>query len=283
MSALAWSLTRYGALRECARMYWYRYYAGYDEEFGAERVRRLAALVSVPLVVGQVVHEVIGRLLERLRRSDAALDMARFAAYTESVFGKLWVPERMVEAHYGGRVPAAEEELRRVRGCLESFLGSPRFGWLKAQPLEERDSWVVESPDLGRSTVEGVPAYFKVDLVVPFGDGVVVLDWKTGRRTAGRERQMAAYAVWATRVAGFDASEVVTVLAFLGSVYEEEERRFGEEELEAFTEGIRREYEELRSYCADAERNVPKGKEVFAMTEDLSLCGRCNFRELCGR
>ena len=74
---LGWSVSRYDTFSSCKRRYYYQYYGRYDTEFGRQRIDRLKSLSSIPLELGNIVHDVIGALLKRLLKSEAAIDKTR--------------------------------------------------------------------------------------------------------------------------------------------------------------------------------------------------------------
>ena len=65
---LGWSVSRYDKFTTCKRQYYYDYYAKYDVEVPQQRIAFLRSLTSVPLEVGNLVHDTISTLLNRLRR-----------------------------------------------------------------------------------------------------------------------------------------------------------------------------------------------------------------------
>jgi ATP-dependent helicase/DNAse subunit B len=78
---LGWSVSRYSLFETCKRQYYYNYYAKYDPEYPVKKILALKKMTSIPLEVGNIVHDVNKTLLERLRITAKAIDRERFYDY----------------------------------------------------------------------------------------------------------------------------------------------------------------------------------------------------------
>jgi len=63
---LGWSITRYDMFTTCKRRYYYQYYAKYDPEIKRAKIDALKKLTSIPLEIGNIVHDTISAVLKRL-------------------------------------------------------------------------------------------------------------------------------------------------------------------------------------------------------------------------
>jgi hypothetical protein len=289
MSVLGWSISRYDKFRSCRRQYYYSYYPTYDPELDPDRIKALGHLQSGALVTGLAVHSVIETLLKRLQVSDKPLDVSRFQGFVEKTLADSLKTEDgekkvLFEEYYKTTTVDPAGLLMKTRKCLDTFLASERFRWLNSLPMDVRDEWVIEPDNFGQTMVEGIRAYFKVDFVVPADEEIWIFDWKTGKPSEGKhDRQMTAYTVWASLVAGFEAESVRPVLCHLYPEYVETTKSFTSAEIQAFAETMKKELAEMASLCEDPDSNKPKSKAEFPMTDDTSTCTWCGYRELCGR
>src|SRR3989339_1785793 len=97
---LGWSVSRYDKFSTCARQYYYDYYAKHDLEFTRERISALKAMTSLALEVGNVVHDTLKVLLERLLKSSAPVDTARFLEYARTMADEYCRTKTFSEVYY---------------------------------------------------------------------------------------------------------------------------------------------------------------------------------------
>jgi hypothetical protein len=55
---LGWSVSRYSLFETCKRQYYYNYYAKYDPEYPLKKILALKKMTSIPLEVGNIVHDI---------------------------------------------------------------------------------------------------------------------------------------------------------------------------------------------------------------------------------
>ncbi len=77
-SILGWSVTRYDTFIACKRMYYYQYYAKFDPDYLRMKIDELKNLNSIPLEIGNIVHDTISTVLRRLLKSNNEIDRDRF-------------------------------------------------------------------------------------------------------------------------------------------------------------------------------------------------------------
>jgi len=53
------------------------------------------------------------------------------------------------------------------------------------------------------------------------------------------------------------------------------------DELDQFYQSIQEETQEMHSFCANIENNIPLPKDSFPKTDKYIICSFCNFRKLC--
>ncbi|MEX1323833.1 MAG: hypothetical protein AB1Z21_06510, partial [Synechococcaceae cyanobacterium] len=115
------------------------------------------------MTVGTVVHEVLARLLKRLLQCSAEIDQARFWPDVQHSITQELERSRLMEVHDGQRLPPERGELvGPVRQCLETFLASARYGWVRDQ-LAGDPRCLIEPPGYGEARLQGMKIYAKVD------------------------------------------------------------------------------------------------------------------------
>ncbi|MFM7550766.1 MAG: hypothetical protein ACKO8I_18285 [Cyanobacteriota bacterium] len=95
------------------------------------RIQRLKSLSSIPMLVGEAVHDVVASLLRRLLRSAAPIDRERFVRHLRQTLEGALAGTQLMEVHYGLRSAPETAELQQpALDCLEQLLASTRYGWL---------------------------------------------------------------------------------------------------------------------------------------------------------
>lgn len=80
---LGWSISRFEMFDKCKRQYFFNYYAKFAKGIPPYKVAQLKALTSVPLEIGNVVHDIIEAFLRRLQKSDSDIDEKRFIDFAK--------------------------------------------------------------------------------------------------------------------------------------------------------------------------------------------------------
>lgn len=281
---LGWSSTRSETFRSCRRRYFFQYYARYDSDLPLARIQRLKSLSSIPMLVGEAVHEVVASLLRRLLRSSAAIDRERFVRHVRQTLEAALAGTELMEVHYGQRsVPEAADLLQTAMDCLEQLLASERFLWL-VEVLQGDPRYLIEPPGYGEARLQGMKIYAKVDCLIEVGDEVVILDWKTGRQDQAKHlRQLLGYAAWAEDHLKVDAQRIRCLAVYLQNAYEEVEKLPTRADLQGLAAEVAAEVQQMQALLRDPERNIPLEKQSFPLTETLGYCCHCQFRELCDR
>ena len=82
---LGWSFSRYDTFSDCKRKYYYQYYGKYDPEYKRAKIDFLKGLTTIPMEIGNVSHDVIQSVLERLLKSTAPIDTEKFEAHLKNI------------------------------------------------------------------------------------------------------------------------------------------------------------------------------------------------------
>ncbi len=279
---LGWSVSRYDTFTTCRRRYYYTYYAKFDPEYSADKINRLKKMTSIPLEVGNIVHDIIKVLLERLRKTDQQIDGRRFYDYARKITGQ-YCQKTFSEIYYNEIQQLDIDDIyESVRLNLSNLLNSQRFMWLLQNAIKHKDQWVIEPPGYGQTVIRGLKAYCKVDFLFPVDDVLYIMDWKTGKADQTKHsKQMVGYSAWAAFHFDHAPERIRPIIAYLKPDYAEETLSVSQSDTDRFADIVENETREMYAYCANIEENIPKEKSLFEKTNVSIFCDYCNFRELC--
>ena len=282
---LGWSASRYDNFNYCKRRYYYSYYSKFDTEFGKENIGKLKAMSSLALEIGIIAHDIIAEVLGRVSKSSHPIDQTKLEARIRLVAEEALPGKTMMEVYYGEREPVKFDEVFiPVRQSVFNFIGSERFEWALTMDDEHKRSWVIEPDGFGETRLGGIKAYCKVDFMLSDGSGVHVLDWKTGKPDVGKyTRQMMGYSLFAKEVTGESLNNIRPTLAFIRDGYQELAIEVKEEEVDSFLLQVKTESQEMYDMTVNKDQNIPRDKSEFPMTDSVTKCAYCEFRELCKR
>jgi hypothetical protein len=282
-SILGWSNTRYETFSICKRRYFYQYYAKYDPDLSRREIDRFKNLVSIPLEIGSIVHQVFEVLLFRLRQTPEAINQNKFLDFALRTVDNRLKEAVFDEVVYGALPQVTQEDLfPKVELCLQNFLESSRFEWLTQVAIETSEDWIIDPPGYGESRMGDMKVYFKVDFLFPIDEVYYIIDWKTGKQDPEKHRkQLLGYTTWAAYHFSLDPDTVRPTIAYLQPDYEEVDEVFQAADLVSFEFQIQAESEEMYAYCRDVERNLPLEKVEFPQIDDERICEYCNYRGIC--
>ena len=239
-------------------------------------------MTSIPLEIGNIVHDVNKTLLERLQKTAKDIDKGRFQNYTQKMTEEYVRNKTFQEVYYGRMKSVGPSDLfNKVEISLNNLLNSDRFNWLIEHAVLQKDEWLIEPPGYGETRIGGMKAYCKVDFLFPIKDQLFIMDWKTGKPDPKKHRrQMVGYAAWAAYHFEKDPSHISPIVAYLHPHYKEIDITVKLSDIEEFARQIRKETAQMNQFCRDTVKNIPKNKKVFAPTKSR-LCHYCNFKALC--
>ncbi len=279
---LGWSVSRYDRFSNCKRQYFHDYYAKYDKEIPLEKIQFLKSLTSKALETGNIVHDIIRDMLKRYQKSSKAVNMDKFFKYSYDMTERYCNAKTFFESYYGNQVISVQEIYDKVKVILENFLFSKRFKWIEENAVPASSEWVIEPDGFGETRINGMKAFCKVDFLFPVKDKIYILDWKTGKPDEKKHsKQLTGYSLWANYHFGKKAEDIVPMLVYLFPAYSEKSVQVDEEAISSFALGVKNESEEMYSYLADIEKNIPVDKKEFHTTANSFFCKYCNYREIC--
>jgi hypothetical protein len=281
---LGWSISRYEVFDKCRRQYFYQYYSKYVKDVPQYKMSKLKDLTSVPLEIGNAVHDCMEALLNRLRKSDSSIDEEKFFQFADDKLKKYFSQKTFIEIHYKQEetinISAARE---KIRACLYNFINSPCYSWLYMKAITNRTGWMIEPAGYGETRLDGMKAYCKMDFLFPVGEEIYILDWKTGAKDqAKHSAQLMGYAAAASSNFSIPWNMIFPKIVYLHPQYDELEINVSEDGLTDFFRTIREQTEAMYAFCSDVDQNVPIDISEFTPSPTRYLCRNCKFQELCG-
>lgn len=280
---LGWSVSRYEKFKACPRQYFYDYYAKYhDNEFEKEFLNKLKGLTTIPLETGNITHDIIKNILQRLTKSSNPLDIEKLKSYSNDLTIRYCRSKEFAEIFYNELDSIDIESIKqKVERYVLNLIESERYRWISEDAIEESGNWLIEPDGYGETRINDLKAYCKVDFLFPLGDKINIVDWKTGNENEVKHRkQMLGYTAFACNHFDKRPDEITCIVYYL-KTGKETIMNFSDDDISEFGEAIRLESEEMYEMTVNKDNNIPKDKLHFAKTEDVRVCRNCNYRKLC--
>lgn len=280
---LGWSASRYDKFKTCKRQYYFEYYAkNYDNEIDKNHLLRLKALTSIPLEIGNIVHDIIKIILERLAKDSSALNIEKLKSYSEKLALEYINAKEFSEVFYNDLIEINKSEITdKVLSYIDLLINSERFKWILDYATPQSNNWLVEPEGFGETRINNIKAYCKVDFLFPVENKIYIVDWKTGKEDElKQEKQLKGYTAFACDHFGKKAEDVVCILYF---VKESKEKvfHFSAEEITQFSQSIKLQTEEMYGFNSNIDNNIPLPKSEFKKTASEAVCHFCNYRDIC--
>ncbi len=280
---LGWSISRYEVFDKCKRQYFYSYYSKYLDNIPVYKINKLKELTSVPLEIGNVVHDVIEAFLYRLQKSDSNIDEKKFFEYARNLAKKYFTEKTFMEIYYGliNEIDM-NKALQKIDQCLENFINGPVYSWIFMVAIRDKTNWMIEPGGFGETRLDGLKAYCKMDFLLPVDNEIHILDWKTGGRDEVKHSsQLLGYAAATNNNFNIPLNRIFPKIVYLFPTYNEFQVECGNQDFENLFGSIHQQTQEMYSYCSDIENNIPKAIDMFPMSPSPSLCRQCRYQELC--
>ncbi len=304
-----WSVSRGRTFDYCARQYWWTYYGSWggwshDADPEARRAYMLKNLHTRWTWVGTVVHEAIEGILRQVQKGgsgdgllfeSADIDPNKEVERLTETMRRQWLESRdgdyrrrpkhkvgLAEHHYDE--PLTRDDWAAVNAkairALQAFLRSPLFNEIRTSdtrmwlPIEKLDNF----------RFDGVDVWAVLDFASRTdGDGVNIYDWKTGAVTPdGNRAQLVCYTLYVEAAYGANPNHVTNHLVYLGDDCQVFPFQVTQDDIAETRDLMRTSIRAMKAKLANPDVNVARSDD-FPMTDDLSKCAVCTFRELCGR
>jgi CRISPR/Cas system-associated exonuclease Cas4 (RecB family) len=240
-------------------------------------------MTSVPLETGNIVHDVLEAFLRRLQKSDSNIDEKKFFSYARQKLEEYFTRKTFIEVYYK-RVESIDIEAAysRVEICLNNFMQSPIYTWLFMKAMLNKEDWLIEPEGYGETRLNNLKAYCKMDFLFPVDGHIHILDWKTGKKDEYKhKKQLIGYAAAANANFNIPRKDIFPKIVYVHPVFEELEFSISESDFDDFFASVKTQTEEMQSFCANAEKNIPLPITSFPQTPSPGVCRNCNYQELC--
>jgi len=296
----SWSVSRDSLFKECRRKYYYNYYGswgGWDRNHRDKTTRILYVLKNLQnrwQWKGSTVHHEIERVLTELvstgRLTAVEKSLNRVTEMMRSEFkysrgGLYWQKDgslRNVTAlfEHEYKTGTTGETWKRTHDeavqCLENFFRSEVLEKIKKLPKEKILS--IESMTASAFSFNPEKVFVKLDLAYESGDGVVIVDWKTGAGESDK-LQFLVYTIFA-----FEELEVpleqISLIEYNLLGDGPRAHRFSDRELNDAVEYINRSIADMKGMLADPDENTAVMTD-FPRTENERTCETCGFKKIC--
>ena len=280
---LGWSISRYELFNKCKRQYFYTYYSKYATNVPQYKLNQLKQLTSVPLEIGNVVHDVLEAFLRRLQKSDSSIDEKRFFEFAHKLSDQYFSSKTFLEIYYNQiKQIDMQKVYDKIDTCLISFINSHCYSWIFMVAMRDRSNWMIEPAGYGETRLDGLKAYCKMDFLLPVDDCIYILDWKTGSKDVAKHTgQLLGYAAAASSNFGISWDRIFPKIIYLFPVFDELEIKLDDTTLMGYFETIRTQTEEMYGYCSSVKENKPSHIDAFELRPSPGICRQCRFQELC--
>ena len=294
VNVFSWSRSRDVTFNQCRRRYWFNYYGHWGgwERGCHPRTRRIYVLKQLAnrwMWAGTLVHDHIamalmelrdGRKPERTAVIERTIQAMRdgFRSSRAGHYQQRPKTTALMEHHYGSDAEEVDwvEVRDHVSACMDAYFDGPFPARL--EKLDRADWLAIE--EIGHFDFEGSRIWAVPDLAYRDGETVVIVDWKTGRRSRTPDPiQLACYALYATDTWGVRPETVQTIEVNLGLGTAHEES-IDEARLEEVRRDMRASIGQMVAMLRDVESNSA-AEEDFERTEDRQACRSCPFQEVC--
>ena len=141
---------------------------------------------------------------------------------------------------------------------------------------------MIEPGGYGETRLNGLKAYCKMDFLFPVDDYIYIMDWKTGKKDPYKHtNQLIGYAAAASNNFNIPWNIIFPKIIYLYPEFSELEIELQKNDLEDFFKKVEQQTEEMYSYCADKDNNIPRPIKHFPKTPSKTICRYCNYQELC--
>jgi hypothetical protein len=296
----SWSVSRDSLFKECRRKYYYNYYGswgGWDKNHRDKTTRILYVLKSLQnrwQWKGSTVHHEIEKVLKELvstgdlipfeKSKNRVTELMR-SDFRFSRDGLYWQKDgslrnvtALFEHEYKSGTPDEvwKKNYDEAIRCLGSFFGSGIPEVIKTLPKEKIIS--IESMTASAFSFNPEKVFVKLDLAYESGDGVEILDWKTGAGESDK-LQFLVYTIFAYEELEVPLEQItLTEYNLLGDG--PRAHRFSAQELNDAVEYINRSIADMKGMLADPDENTAVMTD-FPRIGNEKICETCGFKKIC--
>ena len=282
---LGWSISRFDIFSTCKRKYYYNYYSKFDQDFKHSEIDELKKLTTEALTIGSLVHDLIEKILHRLKVSNTEINLIKFEQVVEKLCTEYCKNKQFFEVYYKQKEAIDIVALKnKILELVYRFIKTERYEWIRNLPEDSKLKWIIEPDGYGETRINGMKAYCKVDFMLPVNNDVYILDWKTGKEDFTKhKKQLIGYSLFANYHFNKSFDKIIPILVYLKDSYQEVIANITPQEVLDFEETAKMESLEMKTLNEDVEKNTPLPKEVFKMINNDKICAWCEFKKLCNK
>lgn len=298
----SWSLSRYKSLMECQRKYAYEYYFShngwlkYNVDPMAQHTYRLKKLVSLPILFGQITHNIIESSIQEHLRSDYIPKPDELVVRAKHLLNQAYLDSRdrkkewkqkpskftmLFDMYYEGELNGDDVQTyqHRIEDNYISFLQSNSF---KDITTRKRHLKIDHAEEFRFLIIDNVKVFIVMDLLyrdLESGKWVIV-DWKTGKESTDDIHQLALYAYYLTQKYNVSINDIELRNEYLLNG-KQRTYKLSNIELESLLNIFRKSVNLMKRYQLDIISNEPLPIEEFNRTEYDEKCHYCKYKEIC--
>lgn len=282
-----WSYSKREVLRQCPRKYYHQYYDKSDE------VKFYKSLSNKYLVTGKIVHLLVSVYLKHtktdrrtwtikeltdwgIKQLNSAADVAMKLRDDPTLDIPQYVePFLELVTEDLDSLVLLDECYEKIETSLANFLGSEKFTDLIEGSLDPESMVEINIPF---KLTDDITVYGKLDAAYKKNDKLVIVDWKTGKRTIeDSSLQLSVYGLWASQKHGIAAEDIEIKKAY---IYADvcTDLSFNGYELERAKARIMQDAMRIRELSEYGKNGI---MEAFDTADSPGICNQCSFKKIC--
>jgi len=289
-----WSFSRDRTFKACKRKYYFNYYGswgGWDPaaEESAKQIYRLKKMTTIPMMIGDIIHDIAESTFEKLRRKKATslkdtelLVVKEFKRRWQESKNKDWENNptkatNLFELYYDDR--PSDSRLLEYRSimadCVQGFFESESYQFIQGlAPIE----WLTIE-NLDHFNFADTKIWIKLDFAARHKEKIYIYDWKTGQVAKEDENQLAVYALYAMEKWQIPLNDLRLFDIYLRKQLPVK-MKITEKIIENAKKEIKISIKEMKTLLDDEKTNLAT-IENFPMVENTNECKRCFYKEVC--
>ncbi|KLO23832.1 hypothetical protein X275_02035 [Marinitoga sp. 1197] len=293
----SWSFSKDKLLSKCPRAYYYSKFLiwGGWEKTAPERSKmayRLSKLTTIEQFLGSLIHDYIANNITALKTPDLKMALKNIgyefnkAVYYSKKYQKEWEknPKSIVmfySIYYKNRNIFENEFGKKIKEktkiLLQNYYNSKTLkdiqNGIKIMEIDKENNF-------SSFFIDDYKIYSIIDFMYKKGSEVIIVDWKTGKKSKDDDFQLKLYALYAYKNYTINLEKITLINEYLLEGISEE-KKYNKDDILKVEEHIKSRIKILESYLKDKKRNIPKDEIYFQAKPSKYNCKWCNFKAIC--